>query len=221
MRVMVELFSGTAKMSEAFRNRGWTTYTFDNDPIHEPDFCMDILDVTPAMIRDLKPDVIWAGVDCSCFSPLTLGVYWNPDKTPNERNYGIDLLRHTVKLIEAGSPTFWAIENPVGMMRHQPEVKSWARYEIWQCQYGLDFAKPTDLFGYLPPSFYPKKCRRKGIGNDPDCPHVAAPAGSRTGIQNPDLSKIERASYPIELCRQISNHCHQSIMSGRTKGWFF
>lgn len=222
MNTFVELFSGTGRMAKAFENLGgWEVVTIDNDPIHNPTFCMDILDVSPEFLKSLNPTVIWAGVDCSCFSMLSVRYYWNmDDNTPNEKNYGIELLRHTVKLIESVQPVFFAIENPVAMMRTCPEVKPWARYTICQCQYGLDFMKPTDLFGFLPPSFYPRMCRPKGRGRDPPCHHVAAPAGSKSGIQGSSLSKTERAAYPLELCRIIALNCDRAICQDRTRGWF-
>jgi hypothetical protein len=213
-RVMVELFSGTGRMAKAFSNLGWETYTFDSNPDHNPDFCVDILDVTPAMIESLNPDVIWAGVDCSCFSMLSVRHYWNHDGSPSSKNFGVKLLNHTITLIEAIQPTFWAIENPRGMMRKQPQLKHWARYHIWQCQYGLDCAKPTDLFGYLPPSFYPKRCKM----HPTNCHHLPAPRGSQTGTQNNNKSKVEKSAYPLELCRVIATQCNQSI--SKPNGWF-
>lgn len=219
--VFVELFSGTGKMAKAFKKMGWDVITIDNDPKHNPTICMDILDITPLFLANLNPTVIWAGVDCSCFTVLTMSHYWNKDGTPNEKNYGIPLLRHTVHLIASVQPAFWAIENPRAMMRKQQEVQSWARYEICQCQYGLDFMKPTDLFGYLPPSFYPRMCKRKGVGRDPECDHKESPAGSQNkGLQGSKLTRTERAQYPEALCEEIARHCDDAIKSGNINGWF-
>jgi len=59
---VLELFSGTESFSEVARERVRETFTIDNNPVHKPDWCTDIIDVT---VKDIlrrfgRPDTIKA-----------------------------------------------------------------------------------------------------------------------------------------------------------------
>ena len=45
MRI-IELFSGTKSISNAFEKKGHEVFTIDNNPKLEPDLCIDILKLT-------------------------------------------------------------------------------------------------------------------------------------------------------------------------------
>lgn len=70
---------------------------------------------------------------------------------------------------------------------------------VWWCQYGSDRAKPTDLWGELPPSFEGRTCSN---GND-DCHHISAPRGSTSGTDDPTKTAEERAKIPFGLSKAI------------------
>jgi hypothetical protein len=212
--VFLELFSGSGLMSREFEKLGWETVTVDIDPKHQPDYVMDVLDIDDEWVADIAPTMIWAGIDCSCFSVMTISRYWNEDGTPRDSNYGYPLLQHTIDLITNAKPRFFVIENPRAMMRTLDEMKPFNRYEVWYCQYGDDVAKPTDLFGKLPPSFYPRTCSN---GNN-DCNHQKAPRGTPSGIQGRDSSE-SRAVYPLGLCKEISSSVHEWIFENK-QNWF-
>lgn len=63
---LLELFSGTKSVSKVFKARGHEVYSVDFNEELEPDWCIDILDVTAEMILEKfgQPDVIWASPDC-------------------------------------------------------------------------------------------------------------------------------------------------------------
>lgn len=196
--LFVELFCGQASMCDAMESLGWAVLGIDINPNSNAHMIADVLDLDDDFLRDLNPTFVWAGVDCSCFSIMSVSRYWITENEPNEDNWGIHLLRKTVRMIERATPLFWAIENPRGMMRKQPELMPYARYQIAYCQYGDDIMKPTDLFGFLPPTFYPRMCRNE----NPMCDHIRSPRGSRTGLQGRPRST--RSIYPAELVREIS-----------------
>ncbi len=50
----VELFCGTKSFSKVAKTKGMSTFTIDNDPQHNPDLCVSILDIEeiPKMVMD-------------------------------------------------------------------------------------------------------------------------------------------------------------------------
>lgn len=213
--LFVELFSGSAVLAKRMKSMGWDTLTIDKDPKMEADWVVDIMDIDPQDIADLNPTVIWAGVDCSCFSVLTISRYWNKDGTPKPENWGIDLLKKTVEIFEVCQPQFGIIENPRGMMRKQKILQEMNRYEICYCRYGDDVMKPTDLFGMLPPTFYPRMC----FNGNKDCHHQKCGRGSSSGIQGRSNS-FKRAMYPSGLVDEVAKSLDDWI-SEKVPSWWY
>ena len=67
MKIMIELFSGSGDMSEAFAKMGFRTFEVDFDESMNPDKVADILELLPADLPK-NPYVIWASPDCTYFS---------------------------------------------------------------------------------------------------------------------------------------------------------
>ena len=109
---------------------------------------------------------------------------------------------HTLELIRDLNPPHWIIENPVGLMRKMHWVQWIPRFTVTYCQYGDSRMKPTDLFGYPPRSWWPKRCENGDTCHDP------SPRGSNTGTQA--LSRIDRAKIPYALTMEL----HQAIVAG-------
>ena len=68
---LLELFSGTHVLSDAFRERGWETCTVDWDESVEADYHVDIGNLTVDDVIGMCggiPDVIWASPDCTSYS---------------------------------------------------------------------------------------------------------------------------------------------------------
>lgn len=221
MKRMLELFSGPDDegMSGYFRNLGWDVVTIDKEEKFYPTYVMDVHDITNEFLDQLetdgKFDFVWAGVDCSCFSIMTVGHYWTEDSEPNEKNYGEALRLKTVEIIEYLRPDYWVIENPRAMMRTRSFPKHWARYTVSYCQYGAEWMKPTDLFGFLPSSWHPKMCHHPKT-----CHHEKSPRGSQnTGIQRMNLTAIERSAYPKDLVQDLYEHVDLAVSSG-VRSWF-
>jgi hypothetical protein len=119
----------------------------------------------------------------------------------------MELVRKTVRIIEATKPAFWVIENPMGMLRKLGLVPFY-RQAVTYCQYGSKVRKETDLWGGFPPTL---ELRRRCKNGDP-C-HVAAPRGSRTGTQGPE-SAAERAKIPYELALDVCIAAERDLAAG-------
>jgi len=205
---MLDLFCGTKSMANAFTKNGYDVFTIDNNLQHNPDLCIDILDFHISMlpIKMWNLDVIHASPPCTTFSIASCGHHWNPDKTPKtkECEIGIALLNKTLRIINELNPIYWFIENPMGLMRKQPQIealsKKYFHHTVTYCQYGDTRMKPTDWWTNCE-YWHPKPRCHNG-----DSCHEAAPRGSKTGTQG--LSNdVERSRIPDELCDEIVRAC--------------
>lgn len=160
MRVL-DIFSGLGGWSAAFRDRGHRIITLDIEPKFKPDICTDILEVKS--IDELGEfDIVLASPPCQAFSRAAGNTNFDraedtgqlyPKKPASARSVAIAW--HTLYLLYNSSVRFFVIENPVGLMR---QIIGRPQTEISQCAYGLDYKKPTDLWGRLPPSFVAHVC---------------------------------------------------------------
>lgn len=138
---------------------------------------------------------------CFAQSPRLPLIY--APKSPNGE-LGLRLLEKTIEIIHYLNPRFYAIENPVGLMRKMPILASENRYTITHCQYGDPRRmKPTDLFGLLPPTFVARACSNRST-----C-HEAAPRGARTGTQG--LNSTEAGMLPPLLGKEICEAIESSL----------
>lgn len=199
---ILDLFSGLGGWSAAFRDRGHKVITIDRDYLFNPTYVRDIMS-----IEDLsqfgKFDVILASPPCEVFSLAAMNKHhWRKDgpgiyvPQDSRTRKALQLANHTFDLIKAASPKFYAVENPVGIMRH---VITPPDATIDQCAYGRQFKKPTDLWGSLPPSFKPLRC-------------IGAKCSHKRAVMNPNgfpmsgsvitewiSDKLRRASLRAEL----------------------
>jgi hypothetical protein len=160
MRVL-DLFSGLGGWSAAFRDRGHSVTTLDVEPKFKPDVLADILSIN-SISKLGEFDIILASPPCQAFSKAAGNTNFDraedtgqlyPKKEASARAAGIAW--HTIYLLYNSSARFFVVENPVGLMR---QIIGRPQAEISQCAYGLDYKKPTDLWGRLPPSFRAHVC---------------------------------------------------------------
>ena len=208
---VLELFSGTECMSNAFRQKGHECFTIDWDEQFPSSLHIDILKVTPEMILEKfgQPDVIWAAFDCTTFSLAAISkhriknkVTGNLDPISDYARYCDKVNKHALELIRQLKPKYYFIENPVGGLCSMDYMQGIPKYMITYCKYGFPYQKRTHIFTNHPnPDFIPP-CK-----NGDKC-HQAAPRGSRTGLQG-IKGKAARSMYPPKLCDHIVKICEQ------------
>ena len=194
----IEFYCGTKSFSNVADELGHFTWTVDIDPQFKPDVCKSIFDFNPRIYKPHNFDVLWASVPCQGFSVASIGKMWNHDNTPKHptAEYGLKLLKHTIKLIEEMKPKYWFIENPRGKMRKIDCMKDYHRKTVTYCQYGDTRMKPTDIFTNLK-TWNPRPMCKNGM----DC-HTPAPRGSPTGTQGLKGS-VDRSKIPPALFYEI------------------
>lgn len=184
----LDLFAGLEGWSQSFKDRGHDIFSVD----YSTDFNVSLhKDIRDLKVDDLpwKPDIILASPPCEKFSVLTVGRNWNLDNTPkNEKvQEAVDIVLAALKFIEDVNPKYWIMENPRGKLRKLDFMAPYHRETVTYCQYGLNFMKPTDLWGVFPESL----TLRNMCKNGSPC-HERAPRGSRNSTQGTDATVIKK-----------------------------
>lgn len=201
--IMLELFSGTGRMAQAFTNLGATSITIDN--AYPSNFNADILTLTRDDIIYIcggEPNVIWMGTPCTGFSVASIGKHWGGGKgayIPKTQTalLGMALAKKCAEIVGWFPNAIYAIENPRGVLRKLPILAHLPRRTITFCAYGERRMKPTDIWTNADFWITPEPCK-----NGMDC-HDAAPRGSRTGTQGLK-NAYDRAAYPYAFCASFA-----------------
>lgn len=159
---LLELFKGTGSIGKAAKKLGFSIVSLDFDPIYTPDIETDILKWDYKKYHKETgyiPDLIWASPPCNTFSPFAYRLKERNTKTSTpysaRAKEGTAILRQTLKIIKyfqkLNPELLFVMENPRGMMRHDPEVKKLPnRDTTLYCFYGDVRYKPTDFFNNVP-----------------------------------------------------------------------
>jgi site-specific DNA-cytosine methylase len=201
--IIYDFFAGTGSATKAFEDAGHKVIKVELDPYFEADE-RDILKLTADELVSKygKPDFIWASPPCQKFSVASLWKYWA--KSPNgpipkhpSVYEAIDLIKHTLKLIEDLQPKGWILENPRGMLRKQEFMALYPRTTVTYCQYGDTRMKPTDIWGFVEGWVSRPMCKPKA-----DC-HESSPAGTNAGGTGKLRTARERSMIPYELGKEL------------------
>src|SRR5436190_8861717 len=132
---LLELFAGSRSLGKVAARRGWRVFSVDIKPFAGIDL---VADVNTMDVRDVPfiPDCIWASPPCTTFSVLALRHYWTPDRTPKTEGTlaGIRIVINTLHVVAYFSRLnprlVYYIENPRGMLRTLPVVRSMPRVTV-------------------------------------------------------------------------------------------
>ena len=201
---VLELFAGSRSIGKASEILGYQVFSSDLINFEKIDYVTSILDFDINKVP-FQPDIIWASPPCTAFSVAAIGKNWTKDgdnyiaKNPRA-DFGLELVKKTIQIIQALKPTYFFIENPRGMLRKMPIMADLNRQGVTYCQYGDTRMKPTDIWtnslNWIP---------RPMCKNGDDC-HIAAPRGSSTGTQGLK-GAYERSKIPKDLCLEILKSC--------------
>jgi len=201
---VLELFAGSRSIGKAAKILGYQVFSSDLINFENIDYVTSILDFDINKVP-FQPDIIWASPPCTAFSVAAIGKNWTKDgdnyiaKNPRA-DFGLELVKKTIQIIEALKPTYFFIENPRGMLRKMPIMANLNRQGVTYCQYGDTRMKPTDIWTNSLNWISRPMCK-----NGDDC-HIAAPRGSSTGTQGLK-GAYERSKIPEDLCLEILKSC--------------
>lgn len=209
---ILELYSGTECMSNAFRKNGHECFTVDWDEQFPSSLHIDIQQLTASEILEKfgRPDIIFVGTDCTSFSVAGISHHRRKNKETGNLDPISDYAKkcddtniHVKELIKELNPKIQIWENPRGGLRSMWYMQDLKRTTTSYCQYGFRYMKPTDFFSNIDLPLKPP-CK-----NGSPC-HEAAPRGSRHGLQGVK-GTVDRSKYPEELCRHIVSICEEYI----------
>ncbi len=200
---VLELFSGSGKMSRAFKEKGHNVIAVDirkRKGTCEPDIKADIMELTSSFIKSHFNGLInfiWCGLPCDIWSYASGGYHLDKDfnpKTEKAKNH-LALFFKTTQLINELNPDFFVIENPRGSLRYYPPFVQWLKsnqafeYTLTMSSYGFPTTKPTNVFTNCS-SIKFKELDSFG-------------RGAKCNRPFDNLTKVQRQSYPIEFCQEI------------------
>ena len=133
-KIILDLCGGTGAWSRPYKEAGYDVRLItlpDNDvrKYHPPANVYGILAAPP------------------CTEFAVSGVRWWKSKPPELLEDAIAVVRGCIRVIETAKPAFWALENPVGRLRHcVPEIGEW-EYTFQPTDYGDPWTKRTCIWG--------------------------------------------------------------------------
>ena len=139
--VIISLFDYSGTWSEHYRRAGFRVLQI------ELKFGFDILTWNyKAIRRDLVKGVL-AAPPCTDFA-VSGAQYW-PEKDKDGRTeQSLQLIKHTLEIVDYFQPVFWAIENPVGRLNDLlPQLSKYGPWYFHPFWYGDAWSKKTGLWG--------------------------------------------------------------------------
>ena len=202
--LMIELFAGSARLAQTFREAGFETFTVDIEELsRDPERQIDLIaDVMSLKAEDLPPNphVVWASPPCTAYSfARQKDRVFGPGGKPlvDEAFEANHLVQHTLHLIGQLEPTYWFMENPAAYLAMQPFMKFYPKRRVSYCQYGALTQKPTDIWGQHPIHWHPKA----HCSHSSHMTQISQPKSS--GHWNKVVPTRDRALLPQALCDEL------------------
>ena len=205
MPKLLELFCGTKSVGRVFENAGWDVISVDIEQKFEPSLCMSVLDIELDRWEPGTFTFVWASPPCTLFSTArTTGPV--PDM---EQAHLLTL--HTVNLISALNPKFYAIENPLlssiwllTCLKNLPYVK--ASYCKYAPEWG--YRKNTRIASNLAPTLWrPKVCKYDCLALVPGKKkHIATAQRGPAREGDKSFSQHQLYRIPPKLIEDMMRH---------------
>lgn len=193
-RIIIDLCGGTGAWSKPYREAGYdvrliTLPQYDVTKVEFGSYGMEFIrqDVHyHETLTVLYEEVygILAAPPCTEFS-----VAKNGSPTPRNLEEGMIPVRACMNIIWQchlhGSPKFWALENPRGLLRR---FLGRPKFTFQQWEFGDPGVKPTDIWGYF---------------NEPKCTHLSMPDGITKRYKS---GKVNTFAYDFPKCPEEYKH---------------
>ncbi len=141
-KIILDLCGGTGSWSKPYKDAGYdvrviTLPGYDVKTYNPPDNVYGILAAPP----------------CTEFSRARQKNRYMLEAPKRDLEAGMEIVNHCLRIISVGSPHWWALENPVGLLRRFLG-KPVFTFHPWQ--YGNPWTKHTDLWGdfAIPPVLF-------------------------------------------------------------------
>lgn len=162
--IFLELFSGTKTMSKTAEDFGYQVFNIDIDESLNPTLAADIFELTVEDIETHcggRPDVIWASPDCTQFSfargarnEFSRAAATAKIELSEDAQRAVELVRHTLALIDGLEPVYAFIENPYhGALKNQSVIAHLPFVDVYYCAYDWPHQKKTRIWGNHPPQW--------------------------------------------------------------------
>ena len=193
---LLELFSGTGSIGQAFRENGWQVTSVDLEPKFNPTICCDVLELESEQIFGYgNVDLIWASPPCTHYSCARTKA-----KTPRDLE-GSDLLVQKVLDLADELNCYYLMENPhSGLLKTRPVVQGIRMRVLDYCRYGSAYRKRTAL--WTNSTYEPQRplCNKDCAASDGE-KHTRRAQRSGPGYHH---SLEELFAVPQELCDEIA-----------------
>ena len=211
---VLELFSGSGSIGQAFRSKGWEVVSLDLDvktdaTIHTNILTWDFSVYPPGFFQ-----VVWASPCCTQYSCARTSA-----ATPRNLELADSLVERSLEIIEYFQPRVWFIENPAtGLLKTRPFMEGLPWVDLDYCSYSdWGYRKRTRL--WTNSGFVGKLCLGKGV-----CPNMVGNRHRTTaqqgrnkcsdGLYGDHHSTRQLYKLPPNLCLEIESLSRALVTPG-------
>ena len=142
---LLELFSGTGSIGQAFKASGFEVESLDKRPDYNPTICVDMLEWDYTCYPKNFFDVIWASPDCTQY-PIAR----SKSKKPRGLALADSLVQKALEIIEYLKPKAWFLDTPAsGILNTRSFMHVIPCVLVPYCKCGLTHRKNTMLWGIV------------------------------------------------------------------------